>query len=60
MEYKYSRPEPIDLNGIRETRKGACRNCRKVGHYIRECRSRPREQRPNQRSQLKKIFKRTL
>ena len=40
---QYNGPEPMDLSGTRETKKGACRNCGKSGHYAREYRSRPRE-----------------
>ena len=40
----------MDLSGITEKRKGACRGCGKIGHYIRDYRSKPREQRLNQGS----------
>ena len=40
---QYGRPEPMDLSGIREIRKGAYKNCSKLGHYMREYRNRPRE-----------------
>ena len=46
---QYNRLEPIDLSGTKEKKKGAYRNCGKLGHYTRECKSRFREQRPNQR-----------
>jgi len=47
----YGGPELIDLSGIREKRKGAYKSCGKIGYYIRDYRSKPREQRPNQGSQ---------
>ena len=37
----------IDLSSTKEKKKGAYRNYSKLGYYARECRSRPREQRPN-------------
>jgi len=40
----------MDLSGTKEKKKGTYRNCGKLGHYIREYRSRLREQRPNQGS----------
>ncbi len=41
----YNNPKPIDLSGTKEKKKGAYRNCSKLGHYARECKSRLREQR---------------
>ena len=37
----------MDLSGIREKRKGACKGCKKIGYYIRNCRNKPKEQRLN-------------
>jgi len=31
---QYRGLKPIDLSGTRETKKGAYRNCSKLGHYI--------------------------
>jgi len=50
----------MDLNGTREKRKGAYKGCKKIGHYTRNCKNKPKEQRPNQGSQQKKTFKQTL
>ena len=33
----------MDLSGIKEKRKGAYRGCRKIGHYTRDYKSKPRE-----------------
>ena len=33
----------MDLNSIKEKRKGAYRGCRKIGDYIRDCRNKPKE-----------------
>ena len=41
----------MDLSGIKEKRKGACRDCGKIGYYAKDCKSKPREQRLNQGSQ---------
>ena len=56
----YGGPEPMDLSSTREKRKGAYKGCGKIGHYIKDYRSKPREQRPNQGSQQKKMFEWTL
>ena len=40
----------MDLSGIKEKRKGAYKGCGKLGHYIKDCKSKPREQRLNQGS----------
>ena len=42
----------MDLSGIKEIKKGTCRNYKKPGHYIKDCKNRkkPKEQRPNQGS----------
>ena len=37
----------MDLSGIREKREGACKEYKKQGHYIKDYRSRPKEQRLN-------------
>ena len=42
--------KPMDLSGTKEKRKGACKGCRKTSHYIKNCKSKPREQRLNQGS----------
>ena len=47
----------MDLSGTKEKKKGACKGYRKIGHYIKDCKSKLREQRPNQGSQQKKTFK---
>ena len=33
----------MDLNGIREKRKGAYKGYRKIGYYVKDCRSKSRE-----------------
>jgi len=33
----------MDLSGTREKRKGAYKGCGKTGHYIKDCKSKPRE-----------------
>ena len=38
----------MDLSGIKEKRKGACKGCGKTSYYIRDYRSKPKEQRLNQ------------
>jgi len=40
----------MDLSGTREKKKGAYKKCGKQGHYIKDCKSRLKEQRPNQGS----------
>ena len=40
----------MDLSGTREKRKGACKGCGKIGYYTKDCKNKPREQRPNQGS----------
>ena len=37
----------MDLSGTKEKKKGACRGYRKIGHYVKDYRSKPREQRLN-------------
>jgi len=39
----------MDLSGIKEVKKGTYMNCKKPGHYIKDCRSgkKPKGQRPN-------------
>ena len=37
----------MDLSGTREKRKGAYKGYKKIGHYTRDCKSKPREQRLN-------------
>jgi len=44
----YGGLKPMDLSGIREKRKGVCKGCKKIGYYIRDYKSKPREQRLNQ------------
>ena len=41
----------MDLNSIKETKKGTCRNCKKLRHYIKDYKSgkKPKGQRLNQR-----------
>jgi len=38
----------MDLSSTKEKRKGACKGCGKMGYYVRDCKSKPREQRLNQ------------
>ena len=40
----------MDLSGIRETRRGTYRNCKKLRYYIKDCRNgkKPKGQRLNQ------------
>ena len=44
---QYNSLKLMDLSGTREKKKGACRNYSKLGHYTREYKNRPREQRLN-------------
>jgi hypothetical protein len=29
----------MDLSGIKETKRGICRNCKKLKHYIKDCKN---------------------
>ena len=40
----------MDLSNIKEKRKGAYKGYKKIGHYTKDYKSKPREQRLNQRS----------
>ena len=40
---QYKGLEPMDLSGTREKRKGACKGCGKIGYYVKDCRSKPKE-----------------
>ena len=40
---QYNKLELIDLSSNKEKKKGAYRNYSKLGHYMQEYRSRPRE-----------------
>jgi len=40
----------MDLNSIKEKRKGAYKSYGKIGHYTKDYRNKPREQRLNQES----------
>jgi len=33
----------MDLSGIREKKKGACKSCKKTSYYIKDYKSKPRE-----------------
>ncbi len=33
----------MDLSSIKEKRKGAYRGCKKIGYYIKDCKSKPKE-----------------
>ena len=33
----------MDLSSIKEKRKGACKGCKKIGHYVKDYKSKPRE-----------------
>ena len=33
----------MDLNSTKEKKKEACKGCGKIGHYIKDCKSKPKE-----------------
>ncbi len=33
----------MDLSGIKEKKKGACRGYKKIGHYIKDYKNKPKE-----------------
>jgi len=39
----YGGPELMDLSGIKKKKKGACKNCGKISHYIKDCKSKPKK-----------------